>query len=325
MKIFLTGINGFLGSHIAIKLLELNYHLIGLVRNKGVNKLLEGLDIDFVHGDINQINTYIEKMEGCDIVIHCAGLSDFSSKDENMFDKVNYIGTKNILESSYKCNIKRFIYISTRGVLGTSDIPENSSELNDNDQLNLDAYLMSKYKAEEEVLNNYKTILKTIVYPTALVGGNDFRPTVIGKIMSNSVSGKNLVYLDGGINVVDVSDVAVAVANIISLNLYNKRYILGGHNVLLKDLFDKISATSQVRKPLLKIPYVLAYYPVYILTKVTALLNIKSNINSFKIYSLHNKLTYCSSEKAKREFNYHVTDLDKTVLNIVNSFKETGY
>ena len=91
------------------------------------------------------------------------------------------------------------------------------------------------------------------------------------------------------------------------------------------DLFDKISATSQVRKPLLKIPYVLAYYPVYILTKVTALLNIKSNINSFKIYSLHNKLTYCSSEKAKREFNYHVTDLDKTVLNIVNSFKETGY
>ena len=321
MRIFLTGINGFLASHVAIKLVDCGYKVVGLIRSKSVNILLQGLEIDFVYGDINNPSSYIDNLKKCDVVIHCAGVSDFNIRDIDILEKVNFHGTKNVLESCNKYDVDKFIHISTRGILGTNKIPENSNEYTTGSLDTFDSYKLSKYKAEEFVNQNFPNIQKSIIYPTALIGSNDLKPTSIGNIMMNSVYGKNLIYLDGGINVVDVQDVAQGIINIIKQKRYNQNYILGGYNILLKDLFDLLSNESNSMKPLIKVPYKIAYFTIKTVYYFSVMLKIKIIVNPYKVYSLYNKLTYCSSQKAQNEIDYQITNLHETVTKIVHFYK----
>ena len=144
-KIFLTGINGFLGSHIALKLTNQGHTVYGLVRNNNRARILKDIPIQYCPGELLKPETYEAALKNCDVVIHTAAIASFGLKNPEEYFKVNYEGTKILLEQAQKNKIKRFIHTSSRGTLGVAQHPEESDETCSVEDLNKrNDYIKSK-------------------------------------------------------------------------------------------------------------------------------------------------------------------------------------
>ena len=153
MKVFISGINGFLGSHIALALLERGAEVIGLARKDPHNPLISARRIDICFGDLNTPLRYKTALRDCQAVINCAALTSFSSGDKEAYFKSNWLGTKELLLTASECGVQKFIHCGTRGTLGVACPPEYSDESCAHGAENCRGdYLQSKYLGEREVL-----------------------------------------------------------------------------------------------------------------------------------------------------------------------------
>lgn len=326
--VFVTGVSGFLGRFIAREFAGKGYSVTGLIRKPNNYDALGSQPIQLVTGDICDPEIVKSCVGTANIVVHAAALSAFNARDVNEFYRVNVEGTHNLL-NAVKCSpsVNTFIYVSSRGTLGIMHPSENADESSPRpDVSKFDHYMKSKFLAETAVLAELKNskIRHLIISPTAMIGTNDVQPSPVGKIIKDLIESKTRFFIDGGVNFVDVEDVARAIVLAVENGTSGETYILGNKNMELQELFQIAHQHYKVPLPKYKIPYLVAYALSFLIAFFGKILNRKSAITPRKVYTYHHKLSYCSSTKAQHDLGVTLTPFDETIRKTVTWFQSGG-
>jgi dihydroflavonol-4-reductase len=236
MKILVTGGSGYIGSAVVRELLNNGEKPKILVRETADLRNLDGLDVDLVHGDITDFHSIKEALSGCDRVFHLAAIYAIWLPDSKMMYWVNVQGTRNVLEACLQKKIKKVVHTSSVAALGAHGKGRPADE---SAMFNLwhtrDHYYLSKFRAEQVALDYQRRGLPVvIVNPTNPCGSHDIAPTPNGQLIINIIKGNLPGYVDGGINVSDISDTAKGHVLAMEHGKPGEKYVLGNTNVSVK-------------------------------------------------------------------------------------------
>lgn len=265
MRVLITGATGFIGGNLARSLRSRGYEVRALVRPGSSTLTIDGAGVDTVPGDILDRESVQRAMQGCQGVFHCAAAYTFWSRNPAEVYRTNVEGTRVVLEAAGQARVDRIVYTSTvstigipgrggmpRRGLGTEETPLDRRQL-------VGHYKQSKYQAEQVALNLASQGLPVVVVnPTTPVGPWDVRPTPTGKMVRDFTLGRIPAYLNTGMNLVDVADVAAGHILALEKGRVGQRYLLGHRNVTLKEVFAMLQAVSGLRAPRLRAPFWLA-------------------------------------------------------------------
>ncbi|HJZ69816.1 MAG TPA: hopanoid-associated sugar epimerase, partial [Blastocatellia bacterium] len=252
-----TGGTGFVGSHLVRILLERGEEVRCLVRSSSRPDNLDDLSVEFVTGDLRDLDSLKRAARGCHIVYHCAADYRLWCKDPAEMYAANVKGTNNIMQAGFDEGVERVVYTSTVGCLGLND---NGTPANENTPVTIEAmighYKRSKFLAEELVRDWARRGLPVIIVnPSTPVGDLDIKPTPTGKIIVDFLRGKMFGYVDTGMNLIDVRDCAEGHVLAEEKGRVGERYILGGRNVTLKEMFDLLASVTDVASPKMRVPH----------------------------------------------------------------------
>ncbi|MBU4331605.1 NAD-dependent epimerase/dehydratase family protein [Patescibacteria group bacterium] len=328
MPVFLTGATGFIGSKILQELLTRKYEVRVFVRRTSNLESLKKFNINICYGDITDKASVEKAAQGCDFIIHSAALYSLWLPQKDSIYQANLKGTRNILETALKLNIKKIVYTST---VATVSPPENKAQSDENSYWDLKEikhdYTKSKYLAEQEALKFYHSykLPIVIVNPTIVVGPGDARPTPSGDLILNFLKGKIFAYFEGGGNFVDVHDVARWHVDALEKGRVGQRYILGNENLSLLDFFKILAKISDTELPIVKIPAGLALIYADLselfarhITKTSPVFT-KEGVRTMK-----NKV-YCDCKKTHQEFGPPQVSIKESLKSAVTWFKNNNY
>lgn len=256
MKVLVTGATGFVGGAVARALVRTGVDVRVLARPESDLQNLQGLEVERLAGDLRDPASLRKSLNGCQQLYHVAAHYALWAKDPAIFYDINVTGTRNLLEAARETGIERTVYCSTIGTiglpagggLGTEDTPVSLDQMAGH-------YKRSKYLAEQEVLKLAKSGLSVvIVNPSAPVGIADVRPTPTGQVIVDFMKGRMPAYIETGMNVVDVDDVATGHLLAMQKGRQGERYILGCKNLMLRELFEILSRLTGVKAPSIKLP-----------------------------------------------------------------------
>lgn len=321
--VLVTGATGFVGWHVARKLVEQGIRVRALARDPA--RLRELPEVEPVRGDLRDRASLDRAIEGCGVVYHVA--ADYrlwTGEPEEMY-RSNVEGTRGLLEAAQKAGVERVVYTSTvgcigmpHGSLGHEDTPVSLEEMTG-------PYKRSKFLAERVALDFAgKGFPVVIVNPTAPVGDHDFKPTPTGKIVVDFVTGKMPAFLDTGLNVVNVRDVAAGHLAACARGKVGERYILGAENLTLERIFGMLSEITGRPAPKMQIPYAVAYAAGVV---STALANVtgkepRAPLDGVKMAK---KKMWVSHDKAARELGYNPGPAQGALEQAVAWFQHNGY
>lgn len=256
MKALVTGATGFVGGAVARALVRAGTDVRALVRSKSEAQNLSGLPVEQVEGDLLDPASLRTALAGCRQLYHVAAFYALWAKDPSIFYDVNVTGTRNVLTAARLAGIERTVYCSTIGAIG---LPAGGGLGTEETPVSLDQmaghYKRSKYLAEQEVLALAKEGLPVvIVNPSAPVGAGDVKPTPTGQVIVDFMKGRMPAYIETGMNIVDVDDVAAGHLLAMQKGRQGERYILGCKNLMLKEVFDILSRLTGVKAPSLRLP-----------------------------------------------------------------------
>ena len=248
MKVFVTGATGFIGSAVTRALLAAGIEVRALVRPGADRLALNGLPVETVSGDLCDAGSLRAALTGCQQLYHVAAHYALWARDPFVFYKVNVDGTKALMKAAQEIGIERIVYTSTIGTIG---LPEDGGVGTEETPIALSqmtgAYKRSKFAAEQAVLKMARAGLPVvIVNPSAPVGICDVKPTPTGQIIVDFMKGRMAAYIETGLNVVDVEDVAAGHMQAMKQGRVGERYILGGRNLMLQELFGILSPLTKV-------------------------------------------------------------------------------
>lgn len=273
MKALVTGATGFIGGNLARELLSDGHEVRVLCRPEAEMTNVDGLEVEVALGDLRDPASLARAMEGREALFHAAALYSLWSPDPADFARTNVQGTVNVLEAAMRAGIKRVVYTSTASVFGHwkgGPIP-NEASICTPDEI-VDGYHRTKFLAERKALDYCRRGLDVvIVNPTAPIGPWDLKPTPTGRIALDFIRGRMPAYIDTGINVVDVRDVARGHILAYAKGRTGERYILGNRNLTLKELLETLGRVTGLSAPKVKLPYGLALT----LARVDHLLSVK--------------------------------------------------
>lgn len=326
MPTLVTGATGFIGSHVARKLVERGERVRVLIRKTSKTSNIDGLDVERVYGDVLDSESIRVAIKGCDTLYHVAGLvSSKTSHYKNMRD-INVNGTINVLSAALEAGVKKTVYTSSIAAIG---VDPNRGIANEATPFTIGhlgiKYINSKHFAEKEALKFYeKGLPLVIVNPSVVVGPGDIYLASTGFIRLYC-KGRYPGYIDGTVNLVSVDDVAEGHILAGKKGRLGERYVLGNRNLAIKELFELLEKVTGIRCPKLKIPYFLALAGGYIFASVLRIPYtsfVLLDIDSVKATSLHWKY---DSSKAVRELGFPQTPIEETLEQTVKWFKENGY
>ncbi len=257
-----TGATGFVGSHVVEALLGNGYRVRALARPTSRRENIAGMDCEVVLGDLLQPDTLHRAAMGVDLVFHVAADYRLWSRDPRSLYRTNIEGTANVLEAAHAARAHRIVYTSTVGVLG---IPGNGSPGTEQTPVTLQDmvghYKRSKFLAEERArkMAQEMALDMVIVYPSTPVGERDIKPTPTGRIIVDFLNGRMPAYVDTGLNLVDVRDVAAGHVLAVERGSAGGRYILGNQNVSLKQILEMLADIVGRPAPRARLPYWVAY------------------------------------------------------------------
>ncbi|OLE57027.1 MAG: dihydroflavonol 4-reductase [Chloroflexi bacterium 13_1_20CM_2_59_7] len=260
MLAFVTGATGFVGSHVARVLAEQGADLRLLVRSSSNLKNIRGLKAEQVVGDLRNPVTLEKAMAGCDVVFHVAADYRLWIRDPEQMYRANVEGTRAILQATRKNRVRRVVYTSSVATVGFTS---NGRPADENSPVSLDDmighYKRSKFLAEQVAMQAAKTGMDVVVVnPTTPVGEQDIKPTPTGRIIVDFLKKKFPAYVDTGLNLVDVTECAHGHVAALEKGRSGERYILGGQNLTLKQILDKLAEITGLRSPKVRVPYVVA-------------------------------------------------------------------
>ena len=320
--ILVTGASGFVGWHVASLLVEKGYRVRAMVRP---TSQLKELDVERVPGDLRDSASLEKAVVGCAGVFHVAADYRLWSKHPKDMYLSNVDGTRNLLEAARRSGVERVVYTSTVGCIGFKD-----GELADeNSPVNVAAmtghYKRSKFLAEMAALHfareNFPVV---IVNPTAPIGDHDSKPTPTGKTIVDFLRGDMPAYLDTGLNLVDVRNVAEGHLLAFEKGKVGERYILGCENLTLQQILERLGKQSNRRAPKVKIPYAVAYLAALASTGWAEVTGNPPRV-PLEAVRMAKKKMWVSCDKAKRELGYLPTSVDAALKRAVDWFQGNGY
>lgn len=325
--VLVTGATGFVGANVARVLLERGHCVRVLVRKTSDTGNVDGLDVERVTGDLRDSASILAAVKGCEDVYHVAAEYNFWSKDPEQTYKSNIDGTRNIMEASLRHGVRRVVYTSTVGAIGLADQPNPCNETTPMAKGQLTShYKRSKFEAEKVALSYVeKGLPLVVVNPSAPVGPWDRKPTPTGKIIVDFVQGKMPAYLDTGLNVVHVRDVALGHLLAAQRGRIGERYILGNKNLTLNDILGILSKLTGLPKPKVRIPYGVAWMAGLVSTTLSDWVTQRPPAVALEAVKMAKRHMFFDASKAVRELGLPQTPVEKALEDAVNWFSAFGY
>jgi dihydroflavonol-4-reductase len=327
LKSFLTGATGFLGSHVARALADQGADLRLLVRSTSNLKNLEGLKAETVTGDLRDPASLAKAMSGCDTVFHVAADYRLWVRDPNEMYRSNVDGTRAILEAAAKNGVRRIVHTSSVATMGFTkgahpadeDSPVALADM-------IGHYKRSKFISEQLALDAGRSGMHVVVVnPTTPVGEQDIKPTPTGRIVVDFLKRKFPAYVETGLNLVDVRECARGHLAALEKGKSGERYILGGENLTLKKILDKLARITGLPSPVVKLPYVFAFAAGVIDEAVTGRLLGREPRATVDAVRMGKKKMFASSDKAERELGWKIVPVEPALRRAVEWFRANGY
>jgi dihydroflavonol-4-reductase len=327
MLAFLTGATGFLGSHVARVLTEQGADIRLLVRPTSNLKNLEGLKAETAIGDLRDPASLEKAMACCEVVFHVAADYRLWVRDPNEMYRSNVEGTRAIIEAARKNAVRCVVYtssVATMGFTGNGHPADEDSPVALADMIG--HYKRSKFMAEQVALEAGRDAMRVVtVNPTTPVGEQDVKPTPTGRIVVDFLKGKFPAYVDTGLNLVDVRECARGHVAALEKGKSGERYILGGENLTLKQILDKLGAISGLPSPKVKLPYFVAYLAGAVDETVSGRMLGREPRATIETVRMGKKKMWASSSKAERELGWKTLPADAALRRAVEWFRANGY
>jgi dihydroflavonol-4-reductase len=327
VKIFVTGATGFLGSHVARQLLAKGADLRLLVRATSRTNNIDDLPAERVVGDLRDVESLRKGMAGCEFVFHVA--ADYrlwAQNGQELYDS-NVEGTRNVLQAARDIGLRRVIYTSSVATMGFGNNGRLTDERTPVTIANMIGdYKRSKFMAERLVIEAAQAGQNVvIVNPTTPIGERDIKPTPTGRIVVDFLRRKFPAYVDTGLNLVDVVDCAQGHLLAMEKAVPGERYILGGENLTLKQILDKLAAITGLPSPKVKLPYGMAYATGVVDTLVTGTIRKREPRVTLDSVRMGRKKMFVTSAKAERELGWNPRPVEDALRRAVEWFQANGY
>lgn len=329
MKAFVTGATGFLGSHVARVLAQQGAELRLLVRPTSDLRNLEGLNADRVIGDLRNVASIQKALSGCDVLFHVAADYRLWVRDPEEMYRSNVEGTRSLLEAARKQGVRRVVYTSSVATMGfTSD--HNGKVADEQSPVSLDDmighYKRSKFMAEQVAFDAAKSGVDVVVVnPTTPIGERDIKPTPTGRIVVDFLKRKFPAYVETGLNLVDATECARGHVQALEKGRSGERYILGGENLTLKQILDRLAAITGLKSPTVKLPYFFAFATGVVDEMVTGRLLGREPRATIDAVRMGRKMMFVTSAKAERELGWKTVPVDGALRRSVEWFRGNGY
>lgn len=319
--VLVTGASGFVGWHVARQLLDRGSRVRAVTRG---GKPVPELPVEVVAGDLRDKPSLERAVEGCTQVYHVAADYRLWAKDPSELYQSNVDGTRHLLEAAREAGVERVVYTSTVGCIGFKDGGEGDETTPVSLGDMTGHYKRSKFLAEKIALEFACSGLPVVVVnPTAPVGDHDFRPTPTGQTILDFLRGRMPAYLDTGLNIVDVRDVARGHLLACDKGQPGQRYILGAENLTLRRIFEVLSEISGVKAPTTEIPYAVAWAAAAIGGAVSRLTG-KPPRAPMEGVRMARKKMWVSHQRAATELGYSPASAKTALKSAVQWFRESG-
>lgn len=298
-----------------------------LVRSTSDLRNLEGLKADRVTGDLRSAASLEKAIAGCDTVFHVAADYRLWVRDPEQMYRSNVEGTRALLEAARKNGVQRVVYTSSVATMGFSTngtVADEDSPVAVDDMIG--HYKRSKFMAEQiamEAGSGGQHVV--VVNPSTPVGEMDIKPTPTGRILVDFLKKKFPAYVDTGLNLVDATECARGHIMALEKGRSGQRYVLGGENLTLKQILDKLAAITGLPSPKVKVPYVMALATGVVDEVFTGWIRGREPRATIDAVRMGKKKMFVSSAKAERELGWEIVPVDGALRRAVSWFRAKGY
>lgn len=328
MKVLVTGSTGFVGSAVARLLLRRGHAVRALARKGGDRRNLAGLDVEIAEGDLNDRASLARAARGCDALFHVAADYRLWARDPQDMIRTNVAGSRNVLLAAAEAGVGRMVYTSSVAVLAKNpdgspadeDTPVSVEDM-------IGAYKTSKFLAEEEVRRIVveQKLDCVIVNPSTPIGPRDIKPTPTGRMVVEAAAGRMPAFVDTGLNVAHVDDVAEGHWLAFEKGQAGRRYILGGENLTLREILTVIAAIVGRRPPRISLPHDLILPFAHLAEFMARHVTRREPFATVDGINQARKKMFFSSARAQRELGYKSRPAAEALKDAVEWFKANGY
>ncbi len=330
MPSLVTGATGFVGSHVAHQLEQRGERIRLLVRNKSRLDNLKQLNRDtteIVTGDLTDSSSLKEAVRGCKTLYHVAADYRLWARDPQELYRSNVDGTRSLLQAALDAGVERVVYTSTVGALG---IPKDGTPGNEDSPVNLEGmighYKRSKYLAEIEAASFVeKGLSVVIVNPSTPVGEMDIKPTPTGQIILDFLNRRLPAYVETGLNLVDVHDVAAGILLACDKGVPGRRYILGNQNYTMQQMLQMLSDITGLPAPKIRLPYAAAWIAVGIENIMVDKILHRTPAHPFEGVKMAKYKMFFDASRASVELGMPQSPVPEALSRAVDWFKANGY
>jgi dihydroflavonol-4-reductase len=325
VKLFVTGATGFVGAHVARLAAAQGAELRLLTRaTSNLKNLPKGADV--VVGDLREPQRFASALQGCDAVIHVAADYRLWVPDPAEMYKANVEGTRELLRLAREAGVRRVVYTSSVATMGFhgNAVVDEGTPVSEADMIG--HYKRSKWMAEQVAMEAARAGQQVIVLnPTTPIGALDTKPTPTGRIVVDFLNRNFPAYVDTGLNLVDVEEIARMHLVALERGTAGGRYILGGENLTLKQILDRLAAITGLPSPTMKVPHAVAMAFAFFDETVTGKLRGREPRATMEAVRMGKKMMFASSAKAERELGLRVMSVEGALRAAVAWFVANGY
>ena len=327
MRVFITGATGFVGGHVARSYAAAGADLRLLTRSTSRLDVLTGLDAEAVQGDLRNIEPLRAALTGCEALVHVAADYRLWVRDPKEMYAANVEGTRNLLALAREVGVRRVVYTSSVATMG---FQSDGSIVNEDTPVSLDDmighYKRSKFLGEQEAIEAARAGQHVMILnPTTPIGPGDAKPTPTGRIIVDFLNRNFPAYVETGLNLVDVSEVARMHVAALDVGTPGERYILGGENLTLKQILDRMSAITGLPSPTIKVPHAVAMGFAFLDENFTGKLLGKEPRATVEAVRMGKKMMFASSAKAERELSFKLLPVYTGLRSAIEWFMAHGY
>ncbi|HYZ39396.1 MAG TPA: hopanoid-associated sugar epimerase [Stellaceae bacterium] len=321
-----TGATGFVGSAVVRALLRQGRTVRALARPSSDRRNVAGLSVEIVEGTLEDPQSLARAVSGCRHLYHVAADYRLWVRNPAAMFHANVIGTRDLMIAALEARVERIVYTSSVATLGLP--PDGAADETTPSSVDdmIGPYKRSKFEAEEIVrtLVRERGLPAVIVNPSTPVGPGDIKPTPTGRMILEAARGRMPAYVDTGLNIVHVDDVAEGHLAAAEKGQIGERYILGGENMSLAEILAEVSQAAGGRPPRLRLPHTMLF-PVAIGAELTARITGREPLVTLDGVRMSRKKMYFSSEKAARKLGYRPRPAREAIADAVSWFRANGY
>jgi len=324
--VLVTGATGFVGAAVARALLAAKRRVRVLTRPASDRRNLAGLDIEIALGSLEDRASLAAAVAGCGALYHVAADYRLWVRNPAEMFRANVEGTRSLMEAAQAAGIERIVYTSSVATLGLNSDGTPADEATPSTYADMiGPYKQSKFLAEAEVRHLVETqrLPAVIVNPSTPVGPRDIKPTPTGRMIVEAASGRMPAFVDTGLNLVHVDDVAKGHLLAEERGKIGERYILGGENLALAEILRRIAGIVGRKPPTLRLPLGIVW-PVAAVAETMGRITGREPIVTFDGLRMARKKMFFSSAKAERELGYSARPVDQALASAIDWFRQQG-